>query len=307
MVKNKVLLRNIYYMLSYAYKTLREAGYGNVAAEDFDNIHDLFAAIIIRGVSSTVKRGLHHDYILREDALSGVRGQIRIPESIKQQTLMHRRLVCSFDEFTEDSLHNQIIKSTMLLLYRCGNVNLENRKALRKLFPYFGGVTEVLPAAIRWDALKYHRNNASYRMLVGICRLAIKGLLLAEEAGMHRLASWLHNGMPMLYQRFVLSYYRKHHPQYSPKGAHIDWDLKGDTDKAYLPRMESDITLQHKNRRLIIDTKFYSNTMQTNSQYNSETYISGNLYQMFSYVKNADKEASGNVAGIILYAKTDEG
>lgn len=33
---------------------------------------------------------------------------------------------------------------------------------------------------------------------------------------------------------------------------------------------------------------------------------SNNLYQIFTYVKNYDKEDSGNVAGMLLYAMTDE-
>ena len=33
---------------------------------------------------------------------------------------------------------------------------------------------------------------------------------------------------------------------------------------------------------------------------------SGNLYQIFTYVKNQDKDDTRDVAGILLYAKTDE-
>lgn len=33
---------------------------------------------------------------------------------------------------------------------------------------------------------------------------------------------------------------------------------------------------------------------------------SGNLYQIFAYVKNLDRNQTGNVAGMLLYAKTQE-
>lgn len=46
--------------------------------------------------------------------------------------------------------------------------------------------------------------------------------------------------------------------------------------------------------------------MQTHSQYNSHTLHSNNLYQIFTYVKNQDVKNTGNVAGMLLYAKTDE-
>ena len=137
-------------MLSYAFQTLRETGFDSVASEDFENIHDLFAAILIRGVGAQVKRGLHRDYIQNEEALAGLRGQIKIAETIKQQTMTQRKLVCSYDEFSPDSPHNQALKSVMLLLLRYGNVKPENKKALRKLLLYFVDVAEVSPATIQW-------------------------------------------------------------------------------------------------------------------------------------------------------------
>lgn len=41
-------------------------------------------------------------------------------------------------------------------------------------------------------------------------------------------------------------------------------------------------------------------------QYDVHTLHSNNLYQIYTYVKNFDKERTGNVSGMLLYAKTDE-
>ncbi|MDR2638253.1 MAG: 5-methylcytosine-specific restriction endonuclease system specificity protein McrC [Helicobacteraceae bacterium] len=301
---DNIKIKNIYYMLSYAFQTLRETGLDNVASEDFDNIHDLFAAILVRGVGTQVKRGLHRDYLQCEEILAGVRGQIRVSETIKQ-TQAQGRLVCAYDEFVPDSPHNRALKSVMLLLLRHGNVKPENKKALRKLLTYFSEVTEIAPAVIRWDALKYHRNNVSYRMLMGICRLTVKGLLLTTEKGTHRLATWFQDeAMHRLYEKFVLAYYVRHHSNFQPKPASIDWDISDEARNPYLPRMKSDITLQNGEKRLIIDAKWYERTMQENR--GKKTYKSEHLYQIYAYVKNSDKSATGNVAGVLLYARTDE-
>jgi 5-methylcytosine-specific restriction enzyme subunit McrC len=301
---DNIRIKNIYHMLSYAFQTLRETGFDNVASEDFYNIHDLFAAILVRGVGVQIKRGLHRDYLQCEEALAGVRGQIRVSETIKQ-TQAQGRLVCTYDEFVPDSPHNQALKNVMLLLLRHGNMKPENKKALRKLLFYFSEVTGIAPAAIRWDALKYHRNNASYRMLLGICRLTVKGLLLTTEAGAHKLATWLQDEeMYRLYEKFVLAYYMQHYPGFQPKSAFIDWDIADEVRSPYLPRMKSDITLQNGEKRLIIDAKWYGHTMQENR--GKKTYKSEHLYQIYAYVKNSDKNATGNVAGVLLYARTDE-
>lgn len=302
-----IKVKNIYYMLAYANQTLRESGFDAVAAEDFENIHDLLAAILICGVGNQIKRGLYRDYIPQETSLSSLRGRVLITESIKQQTFTQRKLVCAYDAFTENALHNQILKSTMLLLLKYGTLKTENKKHLRKLLLYFNEVTEIAPVSIHWDTLKYHRNNAAYRMLMNICWLVVKGLLLTTETGTYRLAKWLSDEhMHRLYEKFVLSYYQKEHPEYSPRAAYIAWDLTDEADRTYLPTMKSDITLTNGNKALIIDTKWYSHTMQTNTQYKSASFISGNLYQIFTYVKNKDRDATGNVAGMLLYAKTDE-
>ncbi|MBQ3005396.1 MAG: 5-methylcytosine-specific restriction endonuclease system specificity protein McrC, partial [Clostridia bacterium] len=55
---------------------------------------------------------------------------------------------------------------------------------------------------------------------------------------------------------------------------------------------------------LIIDAKYYSRTMQHNL--GSTTFHSANMYQIYAYVKNLDKNNTGNVSGMLLYAHTNE-
>ena len=51
-----ILIKNIYYMLSYAFQILKQGDYEKVAAEKFDKINDLFAAILVKGVSRQLKQ-----------------------------------------------------------------------------------------------------------------------------------------------------------------------------------------------------------------------------------------------------------
>lgn len=300
-------IRNIYYLLSYAFVNLKEREYKNVATEEFDHIHDLFAAILVRGVTSLVKRGLHRDYRGCEEALTSVRGQILISETIKTQTLLAGKLACSFDEFILDSDYNRALKSVMLTLVRDGELKPENRKALRDLLPYFSEVIEIHPVLIRWNAFDYHRNNSSYRMLLGICRLVVDGLLITTDSGTSKLTSWIQDEeMHRLFERFVLNYYKIEHPELSAGAPEIYWDLDEGESSRYLPRMKTDVTLSKSDKRLIIDTKFYNKTMQQHTQFGTRSFNSANLYQIYSYVKNSESMFEGNVAGVLLYAMTNE-
>ena len=42
----KIPIKNIYHMLAYAFQVLKQSNYEKVAAEEFDNVQDLLAAIL---------------------------------------------------------------------------------------------------------------------------------------------------------------------------------------------------------------------------------------------------------------------
>ena len=96
-------VQNIYHMLAYAFRVLNEDGYRSVATEQFHNVAELCAAILIKGVSLQIKRGLEREYVSETDTLSGIRGKIDLTESIKTQTLLRRQMVCTYDEFSVDT------------------------------------------------------------------------------------------------------------------------------------------------------------------------------------------------------------
>ena len=59
-------VQNIYHMLAYAFRVLNEDGYRSVATEQFHNVAELCAAILIKGVSLQIKRGLEREYVIRD-------------------------------------------------------------------------------------------------------------------------------------------------------------------------------------------------------------------------------------------------
>ncbi len=297
-------VKNIYYMLSYAFRILREDGYKKVATENFENTAELFAAILINGVTIQVKRGLGREYIETIESLSSPKGKLAIAESLKRQTPLKKQLVCTYDDFSVNSRMNQILKSSALLLLRSG-ITKPRRKSLRRLLSYFNDVDEIDLRSVDWN-FRYHRNNQSYRLLITICFLLYKGLLQTQSRGITKLMNFLDDQqMSHLYEKFLLAYYRRTFPQLSARAAQIPWQLDDDMD-ALLPVMQTDITLSHRDKTLIIDAKYYGRAMQ--SQYDKSTIRSGHLYQIFTYVKNAAamKKQPHEVSGMLLYAKTDE-
>ncbi len=300
-------VHNIYYMLSYAFKVLNGQEYRQMATEDFHNVADLCTAILCKGVSLQIKRGLGQSYIARTESLSALRGRIDISESIKTQSLLRQRLVCSYDEFSVNTPLNQIIKSTMMLLLK-SSVASERKKEIRKLLAYFDGVDVLDIHTIDWH-IQYNRQNETYRMLVSICYLVVKGLLQTQEDGSSKLMDLLdEQRMCRLYEKFILEYYRKefHSQGIVANASQIPWQLDDGCDEM-LPILQTDIMLTCHDKVLIIDAKYYAQTTQ--QRFDVRTVHSGNLNQIFTYVKNKEAELSGKpheVSGMLLYAKTDE-
>ena len=300
-----IRIQNIYYMLAYAFQVLNEQGYRNIATEDFDNTAELCAAILIRGTSIQIKRGLGKEYIPRTEALSSLRGKIDITESIKTQALQRKQLVCSYDEFSVNSYMNRIIESTVQLLLRA-DITKARKKELRKLLVFFDGVESIDLYSVNWN-MQYNRNNQTYRMLISICYLVVKGLLQTQSDGTTKLMDFLdEQRMHRLYEKFILEYYRREYPQITANASQIPWQLDDDMN-AMLPVMQTDIMLSHGDKTLIIDAKYYAHSTQI--QYDKHTLHSGNMYQIFTYVKNKEVELADRpheVSGMLLYAKTDE-
>ena len=157
---------------------------------------------------------------------------------------------------------------------------------------------------------RYDRNNRTYRMLMTVCWLVVEGLLHSRSDGVARMMDFFtEQCMSRLYEKFLREYYRKEHPQLNAKASHIYWVLDDGAPDDLLPIMRSDITLSACGRVLIIDAKYYTSTMQRN--FDKRTVHSGNLYQIFAYVKNKQIafERAGKsveVSGMLLYAATDE-
>ena len=275
-------VQNIYYMLSYAFQALQAQNYKDLATEKFHNTAELCAAILDKGISVQLKRGLGRDYLPKSESLSTLQGRLNISESIKTQTLLKKQMICTYDEFSTNTQFNQIIKSTMLLLLKA-NITNTRKKSLRNLLLFFSDVNEIDLRFVNWNQ-HYNRSNQSYQMLIGICYLIYNGLLQTQNDGTTKIMDFFdEQRMCHLYEKFLLEYYRKEHPELSANASQIAWQLD-DSENQLLPKMQTDIMLSQGNNILIIDAKYYSH--MTQQQYGTNTLHSNNLYQIFTYVKN---------------------
>lgn len=295
-------IRNIYWMLSYAWHELRQDNYRSLSSEAFEDVRDLLAAILSRGIDQRVKQGVTRGYVVRRESLSSLRGSLDMAETARNRCSRRLLLGCEYEELGEDCPENRIIKAVMRLLIREPSVRAETKRALRVQLAFFERVSDIRPEEARRAVVRLPRSGGG-RILVNLCGLILKDLLMTTEDGACRLAEFSESDMARLYERFILEYYIRHHPELHPASASLRWNVDPGADTSLLPGMQTDVMLKKGGRTLIIDAKYYARTLIEN-RFGRPSLRSAHLYQIYAYVKNADVENDGSVSGLLLYARS---
>lgn len=307
----KIPIKNIYYMLCYAWNTLQRDDAALTGMEEFDNIYNLLAKLMISGTKNIIKRGFHREYLDYSEELTLIRGKIDIGKSIKQQSLTRKRLICNFDEFTENVAFNQVLKTAIITLLRYPDLDSILRKELIEIRHHFSEIDEMRITSHTFSFLKYNRNNIHYKILMNICELLHLGLIANEEGNALKFANFIRNEqMAALYEKFVLNFYKKHLPptQYRTHSPKIEWGIDSQFDNVgleFLPQMRTDIVIENNVEQIqtIIDTKYYSSALESRNHSETKKLISGNLYQICTYVNCSPY--IGTVSGMLLYPTTE--
>lgn len=304
MTKDKnILIHNVYYMLAYAFRYFRFNMLDEIKGEKFEDIQNLFAEILIRSVSSQIKQGLYRTYVSQEGALPVIRGKIDILKTHDAQRHKPLHAYCLYDEVSFNNPYNQIVKTTLQNLLRCSNVDSDRKNSIRIILRYFISIDSMNLVSVQWNQFVFDGNNQNYQFLINICRFIYEEKLMTTENGKYKMKSLSDDQMERLFEKFVLEYYKKHHPETKPLGGkQIRWKTK--TTSNILPILKTDIILTIGKRTLIIDTKYSSKSM--NDYYNKEKIHRDHSNQIFTYVINYDIGHTGTVDGMLLYAKTQE-
>ena len=133
-------------MLSYAFTTLKQSVFEDVEKEEFENMHNLLAAILAKGIGQQLKQGLYREYLNKKEDMAVMRGKIDMPGTIKNKIARQQLLSCDFDELSENNLLNQILKTTVMILLRHAKVDSEHKDTLKKEMLFFSNVDTVEPA-----------------------------------------------------------------------------------------------------------------------------------------------------------------
>jgi 5-methylcytosine-specific restriction enzyme subunit McrC len=169
-------------------------------------------------------------------------------------------------------------------------------------------VTDIRLERSAFSRIQLHRNNGYYDLLLRIAELAFDCLLPDPSGEGFLFQDVLRDEQKMarVFEEFIRNFYRVEQRAFSVEPLTIQWDAIPRFDGVgRLPIMRADVFLRSQERKIIIDTKYYRSALQT--YHGTDSFHSGNLYQIFSYLKNAAGRdpTFETVEGILLYPEVE--
>lgn len=297
-------VRNIYYLLLYAWGHFKGSGVENVGADESPDLPTLLAKVLIEGVNRLIRRGLDRGYLQTTEETRTPRGRLRLDLIAKRQTLLRGIAVCDVDELTPEVLHNQIIKSTLLSLSNCDAVSKSMRHDLSMVALRMSGVSTVRLSADLFHRVQLSRNTSQYSFLMRVCELIFHSLLPDSLGAGAKFQSVVEDDlrMPSLFEDFLRNFYSQELDCRSVGSEIMKWDAEAHhaPDLDFLPAMKTDITIRFTDRIIIADAKFYKDALK-GGRYSTKVQ-SAHLYQLSAYLAHMKaKESDTSLAGVLIY------
>jgi 5-methylcytosine-specific restriction enzyme subunit McrC len=303
----KIPIQNIYYLLCYAWNKLDEGRKVDNSSSDYKAAIDLFARVLVNGCNHLFKKGLDRDYLEFTQEYAGIKGKIAFTETLNKNLLKKGKAICQTDELEYDILPNQLIKATLKKIVTISDLDESIKKEVWKCYFKIPTVSDIDIKPSQFSKVRIHRNNSNYDFLLKVCRLIIENIVIDETTGKYYFKEFTgtDKAMAYLYESFIKNFYKKEQRDFTVDREDIQWSVipfeSGDI--SLLPKMQTDISLESDKRKIIIETKFYQNTLSTNFQ--SEKINSNNLYQLYAYLQNIKSKKSHAMnrccEGILLY------
>lgn len=292
-------------MLSYAYKSLSFSDYQNLSAEKFDNLTDLYTEILIIAYRKIIKQGPYKEYIPHQEDSMFVKGKINLRDSMRTNNIINSKVAVEYEVLSEDNLPNQIIKSTFLKLVYSAQLSAKQLKAIKEILLYLTEVSSITLTEYSFSQVRYNNQNRHYELPIDIAKFLYDSMLISDEAGSHQLKEIKdEQALSSLFENFVYAFYHKE-TDWQVSRPKIHWDVDDGYNEA-LPVMQTDIVLKKDHQTIIIDTKFYQQNMKSRYENGPKKHLTGNLYQLFTYLENYQRKDSETVSGMLLYAMTND-
>lgn len=301
-------IRNVYYLLCYAWKQLGAREFIDVDDIAANRIENLLGKVLEKGVANLIRRGLDRGYVVFDEEGRTLRGKLLVSDTLKRSLLPSGRVACQVDELSYDVPHNRVIKAAMRALLDIPDLDKGIRAALRDHCRRLSSVRDVALSSATFRNVQLHRNTASYGFLIQVAQLIARSFIPDPRTGRRRFHPFTASEQEMghLFESFVRNFLQLEQGYFGVSKPKVAWivERESSSDLGWLPEMVTDIVLTHAASRIVIEAKFYAAPYQ--SRFHRKKLISKHLYQLLTYVTHLRATAGPEPTGVLLYAGAGE-
>lgn len=312
-------IKNLFYMLCYAWNVLSIMDDIKVADDDYEDAYDLLARVFSFGIGKLIRLGFHRSYIEETEELSTVRGKISVQESINSMSMQRKHLICTYDEYSKNDIFNQILNYTIDSILKNPEVSKETKATIKKQKVFFYGIDAKPPTKENRQKLLFNRNNVIYKLLIHISIMLYDGTGVNEEDGKNVFKDFFREEqMHRIFELFILNFYAAHlnrhiYKVHAPK---ITWKIEESADDIWGDVFDvdenpgdrrTDIVIENKEQgiQMIFDAKYYKKTFVSTYMGKEEERVrTGHLNQVRGYL--LDSEYPGKKVGALLYPMVND-
>ncbi|MDR9812123.1 5-methylcytosine restriction system specificity protein McrC [Rhizobium hidalgonense] len=300
----KIPIRNLYYLLLYAWGHFQAGAVKDVGADDSPELPNLFSRVLVDRSHALLRRGLDRGYQATIEETRAPRGRLLLNQVAAKQTLRRSMTVCETDELTCDVLHNRILLTTLLKLSNCTDVKPSLRHELRLTAARIHDVTPLRLSADVFHRVQLSRSTSQYGFLMKVCEFVFWSLMPDQQGSNSRFQDILEDEtrMSAVFEEFLRGFYRAELSACSVGSEIMPWSASAADNAALavLPAMQTDITIRTPTDTIIVDAKYYREALG-GGRY-TPRLRSGHLYQLATYLAHAKKrESDRRIRGVLVY------
>ena len=307
-------VKNLYYLLCYAWGLADQRERVKVDASTCKTYPDLFAKLLVQGCSLLFKRGLQREYVETKESVIGIKGKWNVSESVKTPQYLLGKMDCSFDEYSDDILLNQIVCASLRRLIGYRQLNTGLRTECLRTYNRFPQVTVIELTAETFRQVVINRENRFYYLLIHICHLIFESLLPDEKRqGQYHFVSFSQEQMDRVFENFLFNFYRKEckqeYPTVERSGLRYKLEAVEGSSNSVLPWMKTDVTLINAKagKKIILDAKYYMETLKSHYSENAFAKVrNGHINQIMAYIFSQQDPLlpyTMETNGILVYPK----
>lgn len=161
---------------------------------------ECFIRLFAERLLAAVRRGLPRRYLIHTEDLALLRGKLDVVRQLTHLSVRPDRLACRFDELSENTPLNRVLKAAVLRLTRITRSSSNARRLAELLsrFEFVGDSTDPLSEPVRMD-----RTNTAFHGLYRLARFFLSKDWQSTTSGKTMMGFSLLFPMNDLFEKFV--------------------------------------------------------------------------------------------------------